>query len=56
MFKTEEKHLGYYYNKYFKKPWNFSQFGLGKIEDLMEVLRDTVSIENEFLKAYERHL
>ncbi|CAK9085427.1 Heterogeneous nuclear ribonucleoprotein U (hnRNP U) (Scaffold-attachment factor A) (SAF-A) [Durusdinium trenchii] len=46
-----EKHLGFYYTKYFKKAWNFSQFGLEKFEDLMDVIRDSVSIDQQFLKA-----
>lgn len=31
--------------------WNFSQFGLEKFEDLMDVIRDSVSIDQQFLKA-----
>eukprot|EP00435_Cladocopium_sp_Y103_P049544 s854_g15.t1 len=47
-----EKHLGYYYSKYFKKAWNFSQFGLEKFEDLLDVIRDTVSMgDQDFMKA-----
>ena len=46
-----EKHLAYYYSKYFKKAWNFQQFGLEKFEDLLDVIRDTVSMDQEFLKA-----
>lgn len=48
-----EKHLSYYYSKYFKKAWNFSQFGLEKFEDLLDVIRDSVSMDTSdgFLKA-----
>jgi hypothetical protein len=32
--------------------WNFSQFGLEKFEDLLDVIRDTVSMgEQDFMKA-----
>ena len=31
--------------------WNFQQFGLEKFEDLLDVIRDTVSMDQEFLKA-----
>ncbi|CAJ1363719.1 unnamed protein product [Effrenium voratum] len=46
-----EKHLGFYYQKYFKKSWNFSLFGLEKFEDFLDIIRDTLSVENGFLKA-----
>jgi len=46
-----EKHLGFYYQRYFKKTWNFPQFNIPKFEDFLEVIKDTVSIKDSFLKA-----
>ena len=39
-----EKHLGFYFQKYFKKGWNFQQFGLQKFEDLIDLIKDTVTV------------
>eukprot|EP00930_Biecheleria_cincta_P011308 TRINITY_DN113_c0_g2_i2.p1 TRINITY_DN113_c0_g2~~TRINITY_DN113_c0_g2_i2.p1 ORF type:complete len:876 (-),score=241.20 TRINITY_DN113_c0_g2_i2:533-3061(-) len=42
------KDLGYYYNKYYKKTWNFQQFGVKEFDpDLVELLKDSVSLETE---------
>eukprot|EP00930_Biecheleria_cincta_P011306 TRINITY_DN113_c0_g1_i1.p1 TRINITY_DN113_c0_g1~~TRINITY_DN113_c0_g1_i1.p1 ORF type:complete len:838 (-),score=246.01 TRINITY_DN113_c0_g1_i1:112-2625(-) len=42
------KDLGYYYNKYFKKMWNFSQFGVNEFDpDLVELLNSSVSLDSE---------
>jgi len=47
-----EQHFGFYYNKYFRKNWNLSQFGFEKLTDLLELLKNTVAVEpSGFLKA-----
>jgi len=47
-----EQHFGYYYNKYFKKNWNLSQFALEKFTDLLDLLKGTVVVESSgFLKS-----
>jgi len=46
-----EEHLPYYYNKYFRKNWNLSQFGFEKLNDLIDLLKDTVALQsNNFFK------
>ena len=43
---------GEYLLSIFSEAWNFSQFGLEKFEDLLDVIRDTVSMgEQDFMKA-----
>lgn len=37
------KDLGFYFNKYYKKQWNFSQFGVKEFDELVELLKDSVS-------------
>ena len=48
-----EAHLGYYYQKYFKKSWNFNQYGLAKFADLLDILKDAISVDStsNFLQA-----
>mmetsp|Transcript_45899 Transcript_45899/g.82648 ORF Transcript_45899/g.82648 Transcript_45899/m.82648 type:complete len:866 (+) Transcript_45899:51-2648(+) len=46
-----EQHFGYYFNKYFRKSWNLSQFGMEKLTDLLDLMKDTVVVESTgFLK------
>ncbi|CAE7804204.1 Ddx20 [Symbiodinium sp. CCMP2456] len=48
------KHLSFYYQKYYRKAWNFSQFGVKEFEELVELLKDSVSVDaNGHLKADE---
>jgi len=47
------KHLPYYYNKYFRKPWSFQQFGVPEFNDLLELLKDSISLNGE---GQEGHL
>jgi len=48
------KHLAFYYQKYFRKPWNFQQFGIKEFDDLVELLKDSVSVDSAgHLKADE---
>ena len=48
------KHLGFYYQKYYKRAWNFQQFGVKEFEDLVELLKDSVSVDaSGHLKADE---
>ncbi|CAE8633150.1 unnamed protein product [Polarella glacialis] len=48
-----EKHLAFYYNKYFKKNWNLQQFGTKTFEDFIELIKDSTSLDaaKTFLKA-----
>mmetsp|Transcript_55488 Transcript_55488/g.162098 ORF Transcript_55488/g.162098 Transcript_55488/m.162098 type:complete len:831 (-) Transcript_55488:87-2579(-) len=39
-----ENHLPYYYQKYFKKPFNVKYFGVAKLGELVEMIKDTVDI------------
>jgi len=50
-----EAHLGYYYQKYFKKSWNFNQYGLAKFADLLDILKDAISVDStsNFLQAVQ---
>eukprot|EP00930_Biecheleria_cincta_P097595 TRINITY_DN892_c0_g1_i1.p1 TRINITY_DN892_c0_g1~~TRINITY_DN892_c0_g1_i1.p1 ORF type:complete len:901 (-),score=241.19 TRINITY_DN892_c0_g1_i1:130-2787(-) len=49
-----DKHFGYYYNKYFKKNWNLQQFVVKKFEDVLDYVKDTVTLgEGSFLKAQQ---
>merc|ERR550537_684166 len=41
------KDLGFYFNKYYKKQWNFSQFGVKEFDELVELLKDSVSLDAE---------
>ena len=48
------KHLGFYYQKYYRKAWSFQQFGVKEFEDLIELVKDSVSVDaNGHLKADE---
>jgi len=40
------KDLGYYYNKYYRKSWNFQQFGVKEFDDLIDLIKDSVSLES----------
>jgi len=40
------KHLGYYYNKYYRKQWNFQQFGVKEFDDLIDLIKDSVSVDS----------
>mmetsp|Transcript_92694 Transcript_92694/g.258181 ORF Transcript_92694/g.258181 Transcript_92694/m.258181 type:complete len:873 (-) Transcript_92694:242-2860(-) len=46
-----EAHLAFYYNKYFKKAFSLKHFGTEKLADFVELIKETVSIEdkNSFL-------
>ena len=48
-----EAHLGYYYQKYFKKSWNFNQYGLAKFTDFLEIMKDVLTADSTsgFLQA-----
>lgn len=39
------KYLPYYYNKYFRKAWNLQMFGLKDFDELLELLKDSVSLD-----------
>merc|ERR1711972_843273 len=42
-----ELHLPFYYNKYFKKPFNLKSFGVEKLADFVEILRDALSLNKD---------
>ena len=48
-----EAHLAYYYQKYFKKSWNFGQYGLAKFTDLLDIMKDALTVDStsNFLQA-----
>lgn len=39
-------HLAFYYNKYFKKGFNVKYFGCENLEDLIALIKDTISINS----------
>merc|ERR1740121_2201262 len=39
-----QQHLAYYYNKYYKKPFNLKSFGVEELKDLVDMVKDTVEI------------
>eukprot|EP00930_Biecheleria_cincta_P069928 TRINITY_DN575_c0_g3_i1.p1 TRINITY_DN575_c0_g3~~TRINITY_DN575_c0_g3_i1.p1 ORF type:complete len:877 (-),score=289.78 TRINITY_DN575_c0_g3_i1:28-2658(-) len=46
-----EKHFGYYYNKYFKKNWNLQLFAVKKLEEVLDIVKDTATVgDGGFLK------
>eukprot|EP00930_Biecheleria_cincta_P023397 TRINITY_DN16912_c0_g1_i1.p1 TRINITY_DN16912_c0_g1~~TRINITY_DN16912_c0_g1_i1.p1 ORF type:complete len:871 (-),score=228.44 TRINITY_DN16912_c0_g1_i1:111-2696(-) len=40
------KDLGYYYQKYYRKTWNFAQFGVKEFEDLVDLMKESVSVDS----------
>merc|ERR1711972_872614 len=42
-----ENHLGFYYDKYFKQGLNVKDFGLSKLPDLIDLVKDTVEIRDK---------
>jgi len=42
-----ENHLPFYYNKYFKKVFNAKYFGVTKLAELIEMIKDTVEINSK---------
>lgn len=49
-----EQHLSFYYNVYFKKPFNFKTFGVEKLKDLLEHVKEAVSVgDNGMLQALQ---
>ncbi|CAE6972650.1 Hnrnpu [Symbiodinium natans] len=50
-----EAHLAYYYQKYFKKSWNFGQYGLAKFTDLLDIMKDALTVDStsNFLQAVQ---
>lgn len=47
------KHLSYYYHKYYRKAWNFQQFSVPEFDDLLELLKDSISLQGD---GQEGHL
>lgn len=47
-----ENHLVFYYNKYYRKAFNVKHFGVEKLADFVELIKETISIsdKNGFLK------
>lgn len=47
-----EDHFEFYYQKYFRKPFVLKNFSVGKLVDLADLIKDTVTIgENRFLRV-----
>lgn len=46
-----EEHLPFYYNKYFKKPFNVKYFGVSKLSSLIDMVKDTVEIKNSTMES-----
>jgi len=40
----QESHLNYYYNKYFKRPFQSKQFGFDENIDVLKVIKDTIEV------------
>lgn len=41
-----ENHLGFYYNKYYNKPFAVSNFGCANVAEVVELIKDTVEINS----------
>jgi len=47
-----ENHLAFYYNKYYKMPFKVTNFGVDKLEDLVDMVKDTAEISGKgFVEA-----
>lgn len=48
-----EGHMPFYYNKYFKKSFNLKNFGVEKLADFVDLIKDTLTIteEKSFLES-----
>mmetsp|Transcript_1932 Transcript_1932/g.3663 ORF Transcript_1932/g.3663 Transcript_1932/m.3663 type:complete len:858 (+) Transcript_1932:76-2649(+) len=42
-----ESHLSFYYNKYYKMPFKVKNFGVEKLEDLIDMVKDTAEISGK---------
>jgi len=42
-----ESHLAFYYNKYYKMPFKVKNFGVDKLEDLIDMAKDTAEISGK---------
>jgi len=42
-----ESHLAFYYNRYFKKAFTVKNYGVTKLEDLVDMIKDTVEISTK---------
>jgi len=42
-----ESHLPFYYNKYYKLPFKVKNFGVDKLEDLIDMVKDTAEISGK---------
>jgi len=42
-----ESHLAFYYQKYFKMPFRVKNFGVDKLEDLIDMVKDTAEISGK---------
>lgn len=42
-----DAHTAFYYNKYFKKPFNVQSFGVEKMKGIVELIKDTLSIKED---------
>merc|ERR1712008_39150 len=42
-----ESHLSFYYNKYYKLPFRVNNFGVEKLEDLIDMVKDTAEISGK---------
>lgn len=47
-----EEHLAFYYQRYFKKPFQLSTYSVKKLAELVEIIKESLAIsENGFLEA-----
>jgi len=46
-----EKHLAFYYNKYFKKTFSLKNFSVEQMEDFVELVKDTITQDKDLFKA-----
>eukprot|EP00746_Dinoflagellata_sp_MGD_P165231 gnl/MRDRNA2_/MRDRNA2_94380_c0_seq1.p1 gnl/MRDRNA2_/MRDRNA2_94380_c0~~gnl/MRDRNA2_/MRDRNA2_94380_c0_seq1.p1 ORF type:complete len:900 (-),score=253.48 gnl/MRDRNA2_/MRDRNA2_94380_c0_seq1:99-2798(-) len=50
-----EQHLGFYYNKYFKKAFNIKGYNVNELEELVKLVKDSISL-NATSKVIETSL
>jgi len=43
----KEEHSIFYYNKYFNKPFDLKHYGIGELKGFVDLIRDTISINDE---------
>lgn len=50
---VHESHLPYYYNRYFRKPLNTKLFGVNTVPEMIEMVKDSVSLKENSIVSSE---